>query len=61
MWKRVRLLGNYHKMGFAALGFTPKGDLIPCKDLEGMPAKVEYVVSSANPGTACIVAIELHK
>jgi hypothetical protein len=53
--------GNYYKIGFTALGFTPKGDLNPCRGLEGMSAKVEYVESSAKSATAYIVAIELHK
>ena len=52
---------NFYKIGFTALGFTPKGDLNPCKDLEGMSAKVEYVESSAQPPVAHVVAIELHK
>ena len=53
--------GNYYKIEFSALGFAPKGDLNPCKDLDGKPAKVEYIESSAGPGTAHVVAIELHK
>ena len=53
--------GNYYKIEFSALGFTPKGDLNPCKDIEGMSAKVEYVESSAKPAVAYVVAIELHK
>lgn len=53
--------GNYYKIGFTALGFTPKGDLNPCKDLEGKPAKVEYVDSPNKPGTGYVVAIEVHK
>lgn len=53
--------GNYYKIGFTALGFTPSGDLNPCKDLEGMAAKIEYVESSAKPAVAYVVAIELHK
>ena len=52
---------NFYKIGFTALGFTPKGDLNPCKDLEGMSAKVDYVESSAKPAAAYVVAIELHK
>jgi cytochrome c-type biogenesis protein CcmH/NrfG len=52
--------GNYYKIRFSTLGFVPKGDLDPCKDLEGKPAKVEYVESSAKP-TAYVVAVELHK
>jgi Tfp pilus assembly protein PilF len=53
--------GNFYKIGFTVLGFTPKGDLNPCSDLEGRPAKVEYVESSAKPAAAYVVAIELHK
>jgi hypothetical protein len=53
--------GNYYRIEFTALGFTPKGDLSPCKDLEGVPAKVEYVESSAKPTAAYVVAIELRK
>jgi predicted Zn-dependent protease len=53
--------GNYYKIGFTALGFAPKGDLSPCKDLEGMAAKIEYVEPSATPAAAYLVGIELHK
>jgi len=53
--------GNYYKIKFTALGFTPKGDINPCHDLDGVSAKVEYVESSAKPATAYVVAIELHK
>jgi tetratricopeptide (TPR) repeat protein len=53
--------GNYFKIAFTALGFTPKGDLNPCIDLEGMSAKVEYVESSAKPVVAHVVGIELRK
>lgn len=53
--------GNFYQIGFTALGFEPKGDLNPCKDLEGMSAKVEYVESSAQPPVTYVVAIELHK
>jgi hypothetical protein len=53
--------GNYYKIEFTTLGFAPKGDLSPCKDLEGMSAKVEYVEAAARPVTSYVVAIELHK
>lgn len=52
--------GNYYKIQFSTLGFALKGDLNPCKDLEGMAAKVEYVESSSKP-VAYVVAVELHK
>lgn len=53
--------GNYYKIEFTALGFTPKRDLSPCRDLEGVPAKVEYVESAAKPTVAYVIGIELHK
>jgi hypothetical protein len=53
--------GNYYKIEFTALGFTPKGDLDPCKDLESKPAKVEYIDSPDKPGSGYVVAIEVHK
>jgi len=51
---------NYYKIQFSALGFTPSGDLNPCKDLEGMKAKVEYF-EALNGAVGQIVAIELTK
>ncbi len=43
---------NYFKIDFSALNVTLKGDLNPCADLEGKPAKVEYV-ESAEQGSGC--------
>ena len=53
--------GNYYEIGFSTLGFAPKGDFDPCKDLEGKSAKVEYVESPTKSTAAYVVAIELHK
>jgi hypothetical protein len=52
--------GNYFKIDYSSLGITLKGNLNPCADLEGRPAKVEYV-NSASKGPAAMVAIEIHK
>jgi tetratricopeptide (TPR) repeat protein len=52
---------NYYKLHFTALNFTPEGDLNPCKDLEGRPAKVEYVESADESASARVLSIELHK
>jgi tetratricopeptide (TPR) repeat protein len=52
--------GNYFRLSFSVLNVTLKGDLNPCADLEGKPAKVEYA-ESANKHSAVVVAIELHK
>lgn len=50
---------NYFKVQYSVLNVTLKGDLDPCADLEGRPAKVEYV-DSTNGGGA-LMAIEIHK
>jgi tetratricopeptide (TPR) repeat protein len=52
---------NYFKIQFSALGFTPKGDLNPCHDLEGATANVDYVDLPEKPGTAYVFAIEIHR
>jgi tetratricopeptide (TPR) repeat protein len=52
--------GNYFKIEYSALGLVLKGNLNPCADLEGRPAKVEYVDSSSKD-PAAVVAIEIHK
>ena len=52
---------DYYQIQFSVLGFKPRGDLKPCTDLEGRPAKVEYVESADRSETAHLVAVELHK
>lgn len=52
---------NYFKIQFTSLGFQPRGELNPCKDLEGRPAKVEYVESANSAALARVLGIELHK
>jgi tetratricopeptide (TPR) repeat protein len=52
---------NLSQIAFTTLGFSPKGDLNPCKDLEGRPAKVEYVESADKSVAAKVLSIELHK
>lgn len=52
---------DYYRIQFSVLGFTPSADLKPCDDLEGRPAKVEYVESADKSTTPHLVAIELHK
>ena len=51
--------GNYFKLSFSVLNVRLKGDLNPCADLEGKPAKVEYAESASK--RAVVVAIEIHK
>jgi tetratricopeptide (TPR) repeat protein len=52
---------NYYKIQFTTLGFQPSGDLNPCKDLQGRPAKVEYVESANQSSAARVFSVELHK
>jgi Flp pilus assembly protein TadD len=51
---------NYFKVRYSVLNVALKGELNPCVDLEGRPAKVEYV-ESTNKHAAAVVAIEIHK
>lgn len=52
---------NYYKIQFSALNFKPSADLNPCKDLQGRPARVEYVESASQSAAARVFSIELHK
>jgi len=52
---------NYYKVRYSALNFTPSSDLNPCKDLEGMKAKVEYYEGANGLAEGQIVSIELSK
>jgi tetratricopeptide (TPR) repeat protein len=52
---------NYFKIDFTALGFTPKSDLNPCKDIEGMKVRVQYAESSDKSVDGQVIAVELRK
>jgi predicted Zn-dependent protease len=52
---------NYYKIPFSALNFTPKSELSPCRDLEGMKAKVEFFAGANESAEGQIVSIELTK
>jgi tetratricopeptide (TPR) repeat protein len=52
---------NYYKIQFSALGFTPDGDLQPCSQIEGKPAKIEFIEPADKTIRNRIVAVELHK
>jgi tetratricopeptide (TPR) repeat protein len=52
---------NYYKIQYSALNFTPSSEMNPCKDLEGMKAKVEYFEGTNGSAEGQIVAIELTK
>jgi hypothetical protein len=60
--KEVRLrTNNYFEVQYSVLDLALKGDLNPCSDLEGRPAKVEYIESPITDAASWIVGIEIHK
>jgi hypothetical protein len=52
---------NYYKIQFSALGFTPAGDMQPCTQIEGRPAKVEFIEPADKSVKDRVVSVELHK
>jgi tetratricopeptide (TPR) repeat protein len=52
---------NYFKIDLTVLGFTPKGNINPCADFEGMKARVQYAESSDKTVDGQVIAIELRK
>lgn len=52
---------NYYKIQFSALGFTPVGDMQPCTQIEGRPAKVEFIEPADKSIKDRIISVELHK
>jgi Tfp pilus assembly protein PilF len=52
---------NYLTINFTAANFTPTGEIHPCKDLEGMKARVQYTATSDKSVDGQILAIELSK
>jgi tetratricopeptide (TPR) repeat protein len=52
---------NYFKVDFAVLDFTIKGDLNPCKDIEGMKAQVQYAETSDKTVDGQVISVVLKK
>jgi len=52
---------NYYRIEFSTLGFQPKGDLNPCSQLSGRPAKLEYQESGDKSQTPRLLSVELHQ
>ena len=52
---------NYLKIDLTVLGFTPTGDMNPCKDFEGMKARVQYAETTDKTIDGQVVAVELRK
>jgi tetratricopeptide (TPR) repeat protein len=52
---------NYYDIEFSAANFTPQGDLHPCKDIEGLKAKVQYFATADKTVAGQIVSMVLSK
>jgi tetratricopeptide (TPR) repeat protein len=52
---------DFRQVEFSATNFTPKGDINPCTDIEGLKAKVEYAEVSDKSVAGQIVSVELTK
>lgn len=52
---------NYFKIDLSAANFTPTASMNPCKDLDGMKAKVQYAESSDKTVDGQVISIELRK
>jgi tetratricopeptide (TPR) repeat protein len=52
---------DFNQIEFSATNFTPKGDLNPCTDIEGMKAKVAYAEVSDKSIAGQILSVELSK
>jgi len=52
---------NLFKIDLSVLGFTPNGDMSPCRDFEGFKAQVKYAASSDKTVDGQIIAVVLMK
>jgi tetratricopeptide (TPR) repeat protein len=52
---------NYYKIQFSALGFTPAEDMQPCTQIEGRPAKVEFIEPADKSVKNRVVSVEMRK
>ncbi len=60
--KQISVYSNdFTKIDLSVFGFTPKGDVNPCADFEGMKAEVEYVATSDKTVDGQAIAILLRK
>jgi hypothetical protein len=52
---------DFKQIDFTAANFTPKGDLNPCADIEGLKARVQYAEVSDKSIAGQIISVELSK
>jgi hypothetical protein len=53
--------GDYFKVSFSAINFTPGGTLNPCSTAKGMYARVYYYPNKGQPKEGELVSVELRK
>jgi Tfp pilus assembly protein PilF len=60
--KKISVYSNdFTKIDLSVVGFTPKGDVNPCSDFEGMKAEVEYSGTSDKTVDGQVIAVLLRK
>ena len=52
---------NFSQIDLTAVGFTPPASMNPCKDFEGMQARIQYAESSDKSVEGKVLAVELRK
>ena len=52
---------DFYQIEFTVTNFTPKSDINPCRDIEGLRGKVEYTGVSDKSIDGQILSIELSK
>ena len=60
--KKLKLYNNnFAKIDLTVVGFTPPNSMNPCKDFEGIRARVQYAESSDKSVDGKVLAVELRK
>jgi len=52
---------DYFKVQFSASNYTPQGELLPCKQLTGMKARILFHAYQDQPGAGEIISVELRE
>ncbi|MFZ0744246.1 MAG: tetratricopeptide repeat protein, partial [Terracidiphilus sp.] len=60
--KTISVYSNdFSKIALSAVGITPRGSMNPCKDFEGMKARIQYAETSDKTIDGQVSSIELRK
>jgi tetratricopeptide (TPR) repeat protein len=52
---------NYFSVEYAALNFTPSGELLPCQDLKGQQAQIYFYDLKDHPNQGELISVQLRK